>query len=254
MLENGDCGPLELHHQFRRTLDVEDVSVAEVLALELLKEVVEGAVEIRLLVRVLAIAQALTKRHRHTEAALRLLLLVEEAGDSTVVGRRALIDFNSQPLARRQRGRAVVLLHLLQHHGVIRRIGDDGDALIILRCSPQHGRPADVYVFDRLLQRHPFLCDRFLEWIEIHHHQINGRHLQLLRAGHMLVVLPLIKKSAVDLRVQCLHAAIEALRVAGIVRHFHHRQIKLAQELRAAAGGDQFHAEGVQAAGEGLQA
>ena len=62
MLENGDGGAHEVEDQVGSGLDVEDVGVAEFLALKLGEELVEFPVERALLVGIVAVAKLLFER------------------------------------------------------------------------------------------------------------------------------------------------------------------------------------------------
>ena len=71
-----------------------------------------------------------------------------------------------------------------------------------------------------------------------------------LQRRHMFGQIAPRQQTAVDLGVQCFDAAIEHLREPGQLGHLGHRQTLLGQQLGGAAGGDQRHAQGVQAVGE----
>src|SRR5271154_5424154 len=48
-----------------------------------------------------------------------------------------------------------------------------GDVAMILRRRTHQRWSADVNIFDRLVEAHVRLGDGFLEWIEVHDHQID---------------------------------------------------------------------------------
>jgi hypothetical protein len=95
--------------------------------------------------------------------------------------------------------------------------------MIVLRGAAQHGWSANIDLFDRLLERHTFLGDGFLEWIQVYHHQID--RLDPLLSGLPLVVcVPTdIKQPAMHLRMQGLDPSIHDFRRAGIFGNFHGR-------------------------------
>ena len=62
MLQDANRRALELTDEVGRGGDIEDVVIAEFLALQLFESLVEGTVERGLLVRVLAVAEALGDR------------------------------------------------------------------------------------------------------------------------------------------------------------------------------------------------
>ena len=55
----------------------------------------------------------------------------------------------------------------------------------------------------------------FLKRIEVHHHQIDGRNMVLLRLLDILRFLPPVEDAAHDARMQCLHTASKNGGVAG---------------------------------------
>jgi hypothetical protein len=69
VLEDGDGGADEVEDEVGGGLDVEDVGVAEFLALDLGEVVAEVAVERALLVRVVAVAEFLFERQAEGEIA-----------------------------------------------------------------------------------------------------------------------------------------------------------------------------------------
>ncbi len=81
---------------------------------------------------------------------------------------------------------AVVGPHFSQHPVVIAGIHHYGHRRVILGRRPQHSRPADVDVFNRVGQRAVRLGDRGLERIKIHHQQVDGRNAVL---DHHRVIL-----------------------------------------------------------------
>ena len=112
---------------------------------------------------------------------------------------------------------------------------------MILGGAPEHGRAADVDVLDGFLH-----CDvrpghRLLERIKIHHDQVNRLdpvffHLRLV-AG----IAAQIEQTAVNLRMQRLHATGEHFRESGVIAQFDDGQAGLPQSPGGAAGGNQFH-------------
>lgn len=131
---------------------------------------------------------------------------------------------------------------------VLVRAGGDGHVAIVLGRRAQHRRPADVDVFDRLLQRAAGAGHGGLERIEVHDQQVDRR--DLLLGHHVGVDIAPPEQPAVDARVQGLHPAIHDFGEACVLRDFGHRQAFLGQQAGGAAGGQEFDAPFVQGARE----
>ena len=63
-----------------------------------------------------------------------------------------------------------ILSQFRQHGGIIGGVHHDGDASPVLGRRADHAGPADVDLFDGVLQGHPLAAHRLDEWIEVHHH------------------------------------------------------------------------------------
>jgi len=85
-----------------------------------------------------------------------------------------------------------------------------------------------------------------LERVQVDDQQIDRRDAVL--GHHRLVDAAPAEQAAVHLRVQRFDAPVHDLGEAGQLAHLAYRQAGLAQAARAAAGGDQFHAERIQRA------
>ena len=72
-------------------------------------------------------------------------------GDGGIVGRGAGEDLGGQ-LAPQFQGGIAGGRDLLGHHGVIRRVHDHGDALMVFGGAAQHGRAADIDILDGLAE------------------------------------------------------------------------------------------------------
>ena len=112
MLQDANRRALELTDKVGRGGDIEDVVIAEFLALQLFEGLVEGTVERGLLVRVLAVAEALGDGQGGREAGGQaedvagagLSLGFEVVGDRGVVGGGALEDLEGEFAAEFAKG------------------------------------------------------------------------------------------------------------------------------------------------------
>jgi len=117
--------------QVRGGADIEDVVIRELLAVELFKIRVEVPVELGLLVRVFAVAQAHLERVVDPEARARLLLAVQEVGNRGIVGGRRRKRLDREALAQLPARPAVLLAHVVEDRRVVARIGHHADGLIV---------------------------------------------------------------------------------------------------------------------------
>ena len=261
VLQDADRRALELADEVGRGGDIEDVIIAELLALELLERLVERAVERGLLVRVLAVAEALGDRQGGREAGGQaedvagagLGLGLEVVGDRGVVGGGALEDLEGEFAAEFAEGLGG--LHRGEHALIVGGVGDDGDGGVVLGRAAEHGRAADVDVLDGVLEGAVGLRDGSFERVEVHDDEVDEVDAVLLGFVEVLVRIATAEEAAVDLRVEGLHAAFHDLGEARMLADVGHRQAGVAQHLRGAAGGEElvtvFLDEGL---GEGQEA
>ena len=247
VLQDHHGGLVELTHERPARVGVEQVVVGELLAVELfgvdqavrLGELVE-AVERRLLMRVLTVAQALLLDqvqvdrvgHLVGQAAARVELLSQPAGDRAVVGVGGPEHLERQLAAGLERGGAAVGAHLLEDGIVAGGVGDHGDRRVVLGGGAQHGRAADVDVLDAGVEVGA-AGDRLLEGVEVHDHHVDHLDAVLVGLGHVLRVVALGQKAAVHHGVQGLDAAVHHL---GELRHLVDRGDRHAA-FRDGAGG-----------------
>jgi len=261
VLQDADGRTLELADEVGRGGDIEDVVIAQFLALELVEGLVERAVERGLLVRVLAVAETLGDGQRggvargqaEHVAEAGLGLRFEVVGDRGVVGRGALEDLEGEFAAEFAEG--CRRLHRGEHALVVGGVGDDGDGRVVLRGAAQHGRAADVDVLDGVFERAVGLRDGGFEGVEVDDDEVDEVDAVFLGFVEVLMRVAPAEEAAVDLRVQGLNAAFHDLREAGVLADVRHRQAGVAEHLGGAAGGEElvtvFLDEGL---GEGQEA
>ena len=254
----------EALHAFQRGVGVGHVVVGEFLALQLHGGGHAGLALLRLdveggdLVRVLAVAHFLRLDELAVEGARELAAafgaqglgaLVDGAqvvGDHAVVGGGVLEGLEGQVEALRV-GQAAGLQGL-DDAGVIAGVDHDGDVLVVLGGAADHGRAADVDVLDGVRQGAARLGHGGGERVEVDRHQVDRGDAVL--GHHRAVQVATTEDAAVDLRVQGLHPAVHHFREAGVVGHFHGGDAVVLEQLVGAAGGEDFHAEGGELAGE----
>ena len=124
----------------------------------------------------------------------------------------------------------------------------DGDVAVVLRCRTDHGRSTNINIFHRVLQSAVRSCDGGLEWVEVHHYQIN--RWDLVSGHHLVVGAAPTQNAAMNFGVQGFHATIHHLGKSGVIRDFHHAHSLLAKHLAGAAGGENLDVARCQCAGE----
>ena len=91
-------------------------------------------------------------------------------------------------------------------------------------------------IFSIVVSASAFAGDRRLKGVEIHRQQIDRRDAVAIHLRDMLGKVSPREQSAMDLRHQRFHAAIQDLREAGVVGNFRHLEAGLAQRAGGAAG------------------
>ena len=251
---------IELLDAFQRGIGVGDVVERQFLALQLVRGGdarfldVLFHVEGRVLMRVLAVTHALLAAVLQVDGVgegFFLAALVDRAqvvGDGAVVLRGVLEGLDRELEAGGVGNLVVALAHLLDDLAVVRRVDHDDHVFVVLGCSTNHGRAADIDVLDGVFQGAVWVGDGLLEGVEVDRDQVDAADAVLVH--HAVVGTATTENAAVNLRVQGLHAAVHHFRKAGVVGDFHHLDVGLAQQLGGAAGGQDLNAGLRQVAGE----
>ena len=174
-------------------------------------------------------------------------------GDERVVAGRQPERRRGQ-LAAHVVGQPAAVAQLEQHGVVLRRVGDDADAGVVLGGRAHERRPADVDLLDQLVVGRAFARGRLGERVEVDDHELERLDL---RGGELLAMVgqPLIGQHARgDARMERLDPAVEHLGEAGHVGNVGHLETCLAHGAGRAAGRDELEAEAGQARREGRQA
>jgi hypothetical protein len=132
----------------------------------------------------------------------------------------------------------------VEHHGIVRRIDDHRDAIVVLGRGSHHRRTADIDVLDGILVTAARLRDRRCERIEIDDQQID--RLDAVLAHDRVVDIASAEQTAVNLRMQRLDAAIHDFGKARVAGNLRDRHAGALEQRRGAAGGEHCYAALVQ--------
>ena len=180
--------------------------------------------------------------------------MAQVIGDGVVVIGRAHEHLHRQVLAGLEGRVPLVGLHFIQNAGIIHGIGNHRDGSVILGGGAEHGRTADVDLFNGFLQRHVRPGDGFFKRIQIHADQVDGLDAVFLRLADVLLIVAAVQQAAVHHRVQGLETAFKQFRFPGVIGNFNHRKPQALEESGGAAGGNQLYSKLVQALGKLLKA
>ena len=255
MMQAGWCG--EAQHGLQRGVGVGEVVVGECFALDLFGggECRPGrfaaGVEGRLLVRVFAVAQYAVQLVVGV-VVLREAFFLRAKQRDEVVGNGAVVvggvvkGFGHQPLAQlKVKGAA---LDGGDDFGVVGRADDNADGFVVFRRRAHERRAADVDVFHGFLKANARFVDGFAEGVEVDDDEVYRRDAVL---GHYRVIgAAPPQNAAVDFRVQGFDAPGHDFREGGVFADVLDGDAGVAQCLRGATGGEDFHAARGKAAGK----
>ena len=205
------------------------------------KALLLAGIESSFLMRVLTIAQRLLLGEGKRQVFRLFLthLLGQIGGDISVVSGSVAENLGSQTTARFQCSVAVSL-EFFQHGGIVGIVDHYRHESMVLGRTAQHGRSADVDVFNGILKRSSLFLNSLLERIEVHHHHVDGRNVVGLHLLHVLWIGAHGKQTTVYLRVQSLHATVHNFREAGHIADTDGFHACGLQRFAGAAGRDNF--------------
>ena len=251
----------ELADDGQGAVQVQEVVVGKLFAVELLGRNDRGAarpgiaVQSRLLVRILAIAEhdlaSQAKMQRRRERAFAPLV-GKIVGDHAIVGSRVgerLAGKLPPQLGRR----AAVGRDLVEHRRILPRVRGDRDKSVVLRRCANQRRTANVDLLHRLGERHARPGHRRRKRIQVHHDQLEGEDAVLGQGFHVLGIVAPAEDAAVNLRMQGLQTAVHHLWKAGVLGDVADGNALGFQVFAGAAGAVDFNPCGSQTAGEVAQ-
>ena len=132
--------------------------------------------------------------------------------------------------------------------------GDDGYVFEVFSCAAEHGRAADIDVFDELGGGDAGAGGGLLEGVEVDDDEVDGLDVVLGDGGHVAGVGADVEERGVDAGVEGFDAAVEHFRKAGEVGDVADGKAGSAEGGGGAAGGDELDAVADKGLGEGDEA
>ena len=245
-----DAGRFVEHaYAFDGGVGVRDIVERQLLALEHARRGDAGAagrelaVERRLLVRVLAVAQVL-QFFVNQRQGLRKGILREGFAPEQVRRHHGVVPggvrecLGGELGARVDAGGAGIGLEVPEDLRVVGRIDDDGHRLVVPGRRTHHCGAADVDVLDGVSVGAVGFRDRCREWIQVNGEQVDARDVVLLHDG--IVDAASTEQSAMHARVQRLDAPVHDLGKAGVRRDLDHRNAGVGQRAGGTTGAEDF--------------
>ncbi|KKQ28206.1 MAG: hypothetical protein US42_C0001G0057 [Candidatus Magasanikbacteria bacterium GW2011_GWC2_37_14] len=137
-----------------------------------------------------------------------------------------------------------------QEQGVVGRVAEDSDRLVVLGPSAQHGGATDVDVLDQFVARDVGVGRHQLERVEVHDNQIDTLDAVLLQEVQVYPVVALVEDARMDLRAEGFYPTIQTLGEARDLGHVGDRDVLLTQELGGTARTEDLPAEVHQGLGQ----
>ena len=249
----------KLPHDIQRSVRILYIIITQLLTVQLLcrrqreRHRLRSRIELRMLVRVLTIAEPLLKVELKEEFLVQPRLLPHVGRDTAVVLRRVGVCLCRQAQTRLLGGVARGA-HLAEDGVVIRRIAHNGYIIPVLRRRPQHRRSSYVNLLNRLSHRNALFGDGLAEGIEVNAHHINRFDTVLRQRLHMARLVPTRQQCPVHLRMKRLHAPVANLRETGYFTNADGLHALIFQEPLRATCGNHFPACRLQTFHKGHQA
>ena len=138
----------------------------------------------------------------------------------------------------------------VQNGAIVLGVDDNADVLPVFGRRAQHGRTADVDIFNGLFKRDVRPQDGFLKGVQVDGHNVNGHDAQLAELLHVLRLVAHGENAGVYRGVQRLDAAVETFREPRDVRHLGARHRSRRQRTGRAARRQDFVAQLGKSAGK----
>ena len=143
-----------------------------------------------------------------------------------------------------------ILLKLVGDGIVVGRRRDNGDIVKVLGGRADHRRSADIDVLDQLFEGNSRLGGSFFEGVEVDDYHVDWGDAVLGHSGDMSRVFAAMQDAAVNSGMEGLDAPVKHLGESGEFGNIFDGHAGVAQQFGGASGGDEFHSERGELAGE----
>ena len=230
---------------------INDIVVGKFLAVELLGSSDAACcfrilVECSFLMRVFAVAQVLQLDISHAVnirqcIVIPINLFCQIVSDSAVV--KACVEECLSGEVQTEFISQLVIFNSFKNVIILLGIDDNSNVLVVLCCCTDHGRAADIDIFDSFSSGDIRLCNGFPERVQVDGYEVDACNAVFLHGLDMFRVVTDSKDAAVDHRMQCLDSAIHHFRETGNFRNRFYRNACICDCLHGSACGNDFHAE-----------
>ena len=245
----------KLANNIERRIGVLDIIVRQFLSVQLFcrsereRNGFLRSVEFRVLMRVLAVTQALFEIVFEEQFLIQAGSFAHICCDTHVVFGSMGISLGAQ-LQTRLLLRVAFRLNLTQDAVIIAWIANDRHVIPVLRCRAQHRRTADIDLLDSLRHSRSLFGNRLTERIEIDAHKVDQLNAVLSQSRHVRRFVTTRQKSAMHFRMQGLDAAVADLRKTRYFADADGLHAALFQQFLRTAGGDDLPSCSLQALDE----
>ncbi len=139
-----------------------------------------------------------------------------------------------------------VLREFGENFFVVVWIDHHGDMLVVLSSSTQHGRTADVDVFDRLFPGDVWFGDGLLKRVEVHDDEVKRQHTVCHHGLDMFFLRTIAEDATEDLRMEGFQTSVHHLWKAGVVGDVDDWNFGSSQFRGSSAGGENPEAQAVE--------
>ena len=260
MLDDNAGRFLELFDTLQCGIGIADIIVRQFLALQLAGSGDAGlgrgffGVEGSALVRVFAVTHFLGLVELQVDGTRQFFHAAIGFNPAKIVGDHAVIAGGMFKGLYREvetggvADNAVIVIEFLQYTAIVFRLDDNADIGVILGAGADHGRAADIDVFNGVFQAAAFLCHGGFKGVEVDHDQVD--RVDAVDLHNTVINTAAAENAAVNLRMQRLDAAVHDFRKARVLGDFHDRNHIVHQQPGGAAGGENLDTPFTQGAGK----
>ena len=260
MFDQDLSGTVEFQNQFPGRVGIQEIVVADLLAVQDLRarntarRARREPVQRASLVRVFSVTQVsnLLQRQRLECGKTRRCFLnpLRRPGafrkicrDGAVVAGSTGEGLLGQHESRCGADPTLVAFQFFLNASVVARVRDCRDKRVVLGGGPHHARPSYVDLLHDLVEGRFCSRHRFAKRIKVDYDHVDGSNSLLAYLDLVRRPAPNGQQAAMNSGVQSLHAAVEDFREAGVIGYLLDRDAGCPEMLCGAARGQQLHVE-----------